>query len=78
MRWNRWHTTDIRAYGEDGYIHYHKVKKSHLGIVLKVYQSTSKARCWSANVKFMDPELNTDYWDWAGRSIPLNCLEVTK
>ena len=77
VRWNRWHNSDdwIQV---DGRMCWKRKMRSHLGIVLRVYQSTSKARCWSANVKFMDPELNTDYWDWAGRSIPLNCLEVAQ
>jgi hypothetical protein len=78
VRWNRWYTSDdwIKV---DGRVHWKQNTRSHLGIVLRVYQSASKARCWSANVKFMETELNTDYWsgDWNGRSIPLGCLEVT-
>ncbi len=80
VRWNRWHQTDVRAYGENGYVYYHRIKKSHLGIVLKIYKSNGTAArnpCWTADVKFMEAELNTDYWDWAGRPVPINCLEVT-
>jgi hypothetical protein len=76
VRWNRWHQTDIRAYGENGLACWYKVKRSHLGIVLRVYQSAG-TRCWTADVKFSDPKLDNDYWGLDGRPIPLNCLEVT-
>ena len=77
MRWNRWHT-DSDWIKVDGSITYKRQVKSHLGIVLKVYRSTSKARCWTADVKFMDASLCNNYEHLYGRPIPLSCLEVTK
>ena len=77
VRWNRWHHGNDWT-KVDGRMIYKRHLRSHLGIVLKVYRSTSKARCWTADVKFMDAELNSDYWGWNGQSIPLNCLEVTE
>ena len=73
MRWNRWHPGDIPS-PRDGRLVYKPQLRSHLGIVLKVYKSTSKAKCWTANVKFLDPKLNSDYWGLEGHPIPLNCL----
>ena len=73
VRWNRWHMLDdwIKV---DGRMIFKKKMHSHLGIVLKVYKSTSKAKCWTADVKFSDPKLDSDYWGLDGRPIPLNCL----
>ena len=77
MRWNRWHPGDIPS-PRDGRLVYKPQLRSHLGIVLEVYQSDSKARCWTAVVKFMDAKLDdVNYWGGDGRPIPLNCLEVT-
>ena len=77
VQWNRWHISD-ESINVDGRVIFKQHMHSHLGIVLKVYRSDSKARCWTADVKFMDAELNSDYWGWNGQSIPLNCLEVTE
>ena len=78
MRWNRWHPGEIPS-PRDGRLVYKPQMRSHLGIVLEVYQSDSKARCWMADVNFMDPKLDdTHYWGTGGRPIPLSCLEVTK
>ena len=74
VRWNRWHT-DSDWIKVDGSITYKKQVKSHLGIVLEVYQSHSKGRCWMAGIKFLEPELDTSDWERA-RPIPLSCLEV--
>ena len=76
VRWNRWHPGDIPS-PRDGRLVYKPQLRSHLGVVLRVYKSTSKAQCWTADVRFMEAELNSDYWGCHGRSIPLGCLEVT-
>ena len=73
IQWNRWHPGNI-PYPLDGRLAYKPQLRSHLGIVLEVYQSDSPARCWTANVKFMDPALNSDYWGLEGHPIPLGCL----
>jgi len=77
VRWNRWYTSDdwIRAAASP--LCWKRKLRSHLGVVLRVYKSTSKAQCWTADVRFMEAELNSDYWGWDGQSIPLGCLEVT-
>ena len=72
-QWNRWHISDERI-NVDGRVTFKQYMYSHLGIVLKVYKSTSKAKCWTADVKFSDPKLDSDYWGLDGRPIPLNCL----
>ena len=73
VRWNRWHYSNdwIKV---DGGMVFKQQMASHLGIVMEVYQSTSKARCWTAAVRFMEPVLHSDYE--LDRPIPLNCLEV--
>ena len=75
VRWNRWHPNDewIKV---DGYMVFERHMKSHLGIILRVYQSTSKARCWTADVAFADSILN--HQGEPEYSVPLNCLQVTK
>ena len=79
VRWNRWHLVDFQPTNRAGRLVYKQQMHSHLGIVLEVYQSDSKARCWTADVKFVDAKLDdTDYWGIDGRPIPVNCLEVTK
>ena len=50
VRWNRWHPGDIPS-PRDGRLVYKPQLRSHLGIVLEVYQSDSRARCWTAVVK---------------------------
>ena len=77
VRWNRWHLGDIPT-NRAGRLVYKSHMKSHLGIVLEVYQSDSTARCWTAVVKFMDASLCSNYEHLYGRPIPLSCLEVTK
>ena len=77
VRWNRWHPGDIPS-PRDGRLVYKPQLRSHLGIVLEVYQSDSSARCWTAVVKFMDASLCSNYEHLYGRPIPLSCLEVTK
>jgi hypothetical protein len=74
VQWNHWKLSD--EYREDarGLRTFDRYMVSHLGIVLRVYQSTSKARCWTADIKFIDAELNSDYWGLDGRPIPLGCL----
>jgi hypothetical protein len=76
VRWNRWHPGNI-PYPLDGRLAYKPQTRSHLGVVLRVYQSDSPARCWTADVRFMEAEFNSDYWGWNGQPIPLSCLEVT-
>jgi len=73
VQWNRWHLCDDWTQ-VDGRKVFKKKMYSHLGIVLKVYQSTSKARCWTADIKFIDAALNNDYWGLEGHPIPLGCL----
>tara|TARA_R110000824_G_scaffold59451_1_gene159595 strand:- start:98 stop:337 length:240 start_codon:yes stop_codon:yes gene_type:complete len=73
VRWNRWHS-DSDWIKVDGYMVFEKHMKSHLGIILRVYQSTSKARCWVADVNFMDSVRN--YQDEPEYSVPLSCLQV--
>jgi len=74
VRWNRWHNGDQWSKA-GGYMVFEKQKKSHLGIILKIYQSTSKARCWTADVAFADSILN--HHGEPEYSVPLNCLELT-
>ena len=71
VQWNRWHYDDdwIKV---DGGMVFKKHMKSYLGIVTKVYQSTSKARCWTADVKFTSSVLHNDWED--ARPLPLTCL----
>jgi hypothetical protein len=45
---------------------------SHLGIVLEVYRSKTKGRCWTADVKFTSSVLRNDWED--ARPMPLTCL----
>ena len=78
VQWNRWHLGGMPI-ARDGRLVYKNHMHSHLGIVLEVYQSDSKARCWTADVKFMDAKLDaSDCWGGDGRPVPLSCLEVTK
>ena len=77
VRWNRWHPGNI-PYPLDGRLAYKPQLRSHLGIVLEVYQSNTPARCWTAVVKFMDASLCNNYEHLYGRPIPLSCLEVTQ
>ena len=74
VQWNHWTFSD--EYREDarGLRTFDKYVASDLGIVLKVYRSTSKARCWTADVKFMDASLCNNYEHLYGRPIPLGCL----
>ena len=71
VQWNRWHYDDdwIKV---DGGMVFKKHMKSYLGIVTEVYRSNSKARCWTAAVRFADPVLCNDWED--ARPIPLTCL----
>ena len=73
VQWNRWHPGDIPS-PRDGRLVYKPQLRSHLGIVLEVYQSDSPARCWTAVVKFMDASLCNNYEHLYGRPIPLGCL----
>jgi len=75
VRWNRWHLGDIPT-NRAGRLVYKSHMKSHLGIVLEVYQSDSTARCWTADVAFMDSIRN--HQGGPEYAIPLSCLEVTK
>ena len=74
VQWNHWTFSD--EYREDarGLRTFDKYVASDLGIVMKVYRSTSKARCWTADVKFSDPQpvLHNDWED--ARPMPLSCL----
>ena len=71
VQWNRWHLCDdwIQV---DGRKIFKKKMYSHLGIVLEVYRSNSKARCWTADVKFTSSVLHNDWED--ARPMPLSCL----
>ena len=73
VQWNRWYLSDDHI-KVDGRVVFRQHMHSHLGIVLRVYRSTSKARCWTADIKFLDPKLNSDYWGCEGHPIPLGCL----
>ena len=73
VQWNRWYPGNTLS-NRDGRLVYKQQLQSHLGIVLRVYQSGSNAHCWTADVKFMDAELNNNYYGLDGNSIPLGCL----
>ena len=72
VQWNHWTFSD--EYREDarGLRTFDKYVASHLGIVLKVYRSTSKARCWTADVKLTSSVLHNDWED--AKPMPLTCL----
>ncbi len=74
VQWNQWQLEWDDYITVDGRKSYKKKVISHLGIVLEVYRSNSKARCWTADVKFSDPQLNNDYYGLGGHPIPLGCL----
>ena len=71
VQWNRWHLCDdwIKV---DGRKIFKKKIYSHLGIVLEVYRSKTKGRCWTADVKFTSSVLHNDWED--ARPMPLSCL----
>ena len=71
VQWNQWQLGDIPTH-RDGRLVYKPQLKSHLGIVLEVYRSNSKARCWTADVKFTSSVLHNDWED--ARPMPLSCL----
>ena len=71
VQWNRWHLGGMPV-AREGRLVYKNHMHSHLGIVLEVYRSNSKARCWTAAVRFADPVLCNDWED--ARPIPLTCL----
>ena len=71
VRWNRWHLGDIPT-NRAGRLVYKSHMKSHLGIVLEVYRSKTKGRCWTADVKFTSSVLRNDWED--ARPMPLTCL----
>jgi len=75
VRWNRWHTNGewIKV---DGYMVFEKHMKSHLGIILRVYQGSPPSRCWTADVAFADSIRN--HQGGPEYAIPVNCLQVTK
>ena len=77
VRWNHWRLSEEYHEYLNGVRKYDRRVTSDLGIVLRVYQSTSKARCWTADVRFVDIKFD-DYWGLGGCPIPLNCLDVTK
>jgi len=76
VRWNHWKSRDDWYKDHTGKMRWHTYMASDLGIVLRVYQSTSKARCWTADVAFMDSIRN--HLGDPEYPIPLNCLEATE
>ena len=72
VQWNQWQLEWDDYITVDGRKSYKKKVISHLGIVLEVYRSNSKARCWTADVKFTSSVLHNDWED--ARPMPLGCL----
>ena len=74
VQWNHWKYSDEYREDPKGRRWFDKYVASDLGIVLEVYRSDSKARCWTATVRFMDTSLCNNYEYLDGRPIPLGCL----
>ena len=72
VQWNRWHLEWDDYITVDGSRTYKKKVISHLGIVLEVYRSKTKGRCWTADVKFTSSVLHNDWED--ATPMPLTCL----
>ena len=72
VQWNHWKFSD--EYREDfrGLRIFDKYVASDLGIVLEVYRSKTKGRCWTADVKFTSSVLHNNWED--ARPKPLSCL----
>jgi len=72
VQWNHWKISDEWTEDFRGLRTFDKYVASHLGIVLRVYRSISKARCWTADVRFTSSVLHNNWED--ARPIPLACL----
>ena len=70
VQWNHWKYSDEYREDSRGLRRFDTYLASDLGIVMRVYRSTSKARCWTAEVNFLN-----GCYDYG---IPLACLTKTQ